>query len=214
MIERMKRMGSKGFTLIELLVVIAIIAILAAMLLPALSKAREGARRAVCMSNLKQLGLVLRMYADDYNDYLPPYQYYAGANSVEWYETLSGGGYIRGYALLDCPSERGPDATSPSTDYACNREKFGGYTQKINDICILRRSSEVMLMIDAPHAYFLRYYQPELISNIHNGGANVLYADGHVAWIKVPEDLPNSDPTIRWPEESPFWSCYYVEDYH
>ena len=66
-------MKRKGFTLIELLVVVAIIAILAAMLMPALSKAREKARAAVCMNNLKQLYTAFRMYINDYDQYLPVY---------------------------------------------------------------------------------------------------------------------------------------------
>ena len=68
----MRKLGSsRGFTLIELLVVIAIIAILAAILFPVFAQAREAARKASCLSNCKQLGLAMQMYAQDYDENLP-----------------------------------------------------------------------------------------------------------------------------------------------
>lgn len=121
-----KPIGQHGkFTLIELLVVIAIIAILAAMLLPALHRAKERGRRVLCISNLHQMALVLTQYADDHDERYPPgscrptsYSYWTvmwdptGGAKGKWKPSIYPD-YLPGPELAYCPSHYFLQADSP-----------------------------------------------------------------------------------------------------
>ncbi|UCC68599.1 MAG: prepilin-type N-terminal cleavage/methylation domain-containing protein [Armatimonadota bacterium] len=86
----------KGFTLIELLVVIAIIGILAAMIFPVFARARESARKVVCLSNVKNIALAVQMYLADNNDTLPPMEH--RQEVLDYFDTAPGGGQRRDFA--------------------------------------------------------------------------------------------------------------------
>ncbi len=97
--------GLKSFTLIELLVTIAIIAILAAMLLPALNKARATAQASACGNNLKQIGTTIAFYRNDWAGYFPPAGYYPGKASAtyKWHNYMIDT-YLKNDKIFHCPS--------------------------------------------------------------------------------------------------------------
>lgn len=99
------QLKQRGFTLIELLVVIAIIAILAAILFPVFARARENARRSSCQSNLKQIGLGLFQYTQDYDERLPRswVAVEGDAGYYRWMDVIQP--YIKSTQLFSCPSD-------------------------------------------------------------------------------------------------------------
>lgn len=94
--------AKRGFTLIELLVVIAIIAILAAILFPVFARARENARRASCSSNMKQIGLGVMQYSQDYDELYVPRNIRINSTDIAWHQLIQP--YVKSTQLMRCPS--------------------------------------------------------------------------------------------------------------
>ncbi len=209
-------MKRRAFTLIELLVVIAIIAILAAILFPVFAKAREKARQSTCQSNLKQIGVGIMQYAQDYDEMLPPNYNYCppGSTNLLWWEDLIQP-YTKNYQLVICPSNSPgnpyPSPRPPASwglpiplmySYSANSNGGASGTRPIGgwggglamarivsvaNLILIAESNSKELNTFATQSDAMAADGIGSIRKLHNDGANWCFADGHVKFLKKSE---------------------------
>ncbi len=171
----------KGFTLIELLVVIAIIAILAGMLLPALNRARESARRIKCLNNVRQIAVASHLYAADHREVFP-----SGTDIAGWAVELYPD-YTEDYNMFICPSMN-TTAGAPVTDNECDYAFVSG--MKESD------PADSFMLCDEPSSTTNatgRIHFTDAASNHRSDGGNFGFVDGHVTWIATSGSISTSE---------------------
>jgi len=150
-------MKRRGFTLMELLVTVAIISLLAAILFPVFARARENARRASCMSNLKQIGLGIMMYVQDYDETYPPYReatsqtppfpaYQSG--NWEWQHIIYS--YTKNTQLYHCPDG---NSTYPAGDYGSYGANYYALHNGAVKMAAVTSPSTLYVIMDSGRTY-------------------------------------------------------------
>ena len=206
--------ANKAFTLIELLVVIAIIAVLAALLLPALAQAKEKGRQRYCVNSVRQQALAAFMYADDFQQLLPPVACTnATGEEVDWPELLDP--YLKQNGIHICPTDR--DARMNS--YGLNELAFVDLTDPGSPpqtrLSAFRTPAQTLMMGDLGTDNDLHTVRPDTLKMVAPGSdinddkdarpiarhmtrCDLGWMDGHADALRLERFYVNQVPTNRW----------------